>query len=135
MNKSCYVCENSSVKENYIFLCSICSQKTTYCSNCNKVLDIVLNSKLYKCFFCKTLVTSTKKEVHYNYIDDSCISNGRNQDEIYRQNILSLLQNKNIFSNSSTNYNYTSMNRNKNYNQFPDEYCKSNTNFQNKNHS
>ena len=80
-------------------------------------------------------VTSTKKEVHYNYIDDSSISNGRNQDEIYRQNILSLLQNKNIFSNSSTNYNYTSMNSNKNYNQFPDEYCKSNTNFQNKNHS
>ena len=109
MLRICYVCESSSIKENYLFFCSSCSKKTSYCSNCNKVLDIVLNSKLFKCGNCKNLVSTIKKEIHYNVFEDNSLTL-KNDEESYRQNIINLMQNKNLFPNSSTQNQVSSFN-------------------------
>jgi hypothetical protein len=66
-------------------------------------LDIVLDSKVFKCMICRSLTNVTKKEIHYNN-NDSSVSSRPNEEENYRQNLLSLMQNKNIFPNSSTNH-------------------------------
>jgi hypothetical protein len=131
MLRNCFVCESSTVKENYLFFCSACSKKTSYCSNCNKVLDVVLNSKLFKCGICKNLVSIVKKEIYYNMNDDNYPVE-KSDDESYRQNILNLMQNKNLFPNSST-HNQVSLFSNPMI--IPPEYSHSSSNFKAKHQS
>lgn len=46
----------------YIYQCTKCYNRTSYCLKCNKTMDALLNSLFFKCFFCKVLTRIVQRE-------------------------------------------------------------------------
>ncbi len=76
----------------FLYLCSNCMSKTTYCRKCNKTMNILLNNQMFKCIFCKTLVQISQKEIISPEIDPN---NTKHFIPISKENLLGFNHNLN----------------------------------------
>jgi hypothetical protein len=133
----CFICKDSlsikllilDRKDYYDYYCMFCKVSTKYCFSCNRAIDVLLDSRAFKCFICKTLVTVTNRDTKYaNKMEDNTLQQiiPNNMNGFPKQFIFpNSLQPINPLNNSS----FSSMNfsNNSNSNFFP----KLQNNFQN----